>query len=90
MSPSRLPDDEALFADALARPEPERAAFLDGACRGDAVLACADNPTGRVEHRAALDEAATMLAGLTDEAKALRDVRDLIELIAAERGKTTD
>jgi hypothetical protein len=30
--------DEQLFADALARPDGERAAFLDGACGGDGTL----------------------------------------------------
>ena len=30
--------EEALFAEALERPAPERAAFLDGACRGDRAL----------------------------------------------------
>lgn len=35
MNPTR---EEALFASALERPAGERAAFLDGACLGDAVL----------------------------------------------------
>ncbi|MDO8539969.1 MAG: protein kinase [Opitutaceae bacterium] len=34
-TPSR---DEKLFADAIARPAHDRAAFLDGACNGDAVI----------------------------------------------------
>ncbi|MEN9676665.1 MAG: Serine/threonine-protein kinase PknB, partial [Verrucomicrobiota bacterium] len=38
-SPSSAPHPRDLFLEALERPSPaERAAFLDGACRGDAAL----------------------------------------------------
>jgi eukaryotic-like serine/threonine-protein kinase len=35
---TRTSREELLFAEALARPEHERSAFLDGACHGDAAL----------------------------------------------------
>ena len=38
MTPERWQEIEAVFQDALERPVPERAAFLDHACAGDEDL----------------------------------------------------
>jgi tetratricopeptide (TPR) repeat protein len=54
------------------------------------AIACADDSAGRAERRAALEEAAQLLGRLSDEAKALRDVREMRELVDAERGKQKD
>ena len=54
------------------------------------AVACAGTSGGRVERRTALDAAAQLLTTLSDEAKALRDVHDLIESIATERAKQKD
>ncbi|MBI4623888.1 MAG: hypothetical protein HY736_11820 [Verrucomicrobia bacterium] len=51
------------------------------------AMACGDDADGRAQRRAALDEAAKLLEGLTDEAKQLHDQRELIGWIAAERAK---
>jgi hypothetical protein len=54
------------------------------------AIASADDSAGRAERRAALEEAAQLLGRLSDEAKALRDVREVRELVDAERGKQKD
>ena len=46
-----------------------------------------DEAASHAERSAALDEAARLLTPLIDEARALRDIRELIELIAVEHAK---
>jgi serine/threonine protein kinase len=48
---------------------------------------CRDDPTERIQAAAALAEAAQLLDKLSDEAKALRDVRELMQSMNVERAK---
>jgi serine/threonine protein kinase len=68
MSPSSE-REEALFAEALARPESERAAFLDRACAGDATLRArlAALFDAHAAPSSALDELVTLPAFRSDE-----------------------
>jgi len=45
-----------------------------------------DDPAGRSKHDASLSQAAGLIAGMSGEAHRLRDVRDVSDLIASERG----
>jgi hypothetical protein len=51
------------------------------------AVALAGDEAQRASRRAALDKAAQLLDGLTSEAKAMHDQRELMEWIAAERAK---
>ena len=46
-----------------------------------------DDAAGRAKHDASLSQAAGLIAGMSDEAHRLRDVRDVSDLIASERGR---
>jgi hypothetical protein len=45
-----------------------------------------DDPAGRARHDAALSQAAGLIAGMSGEAHRLRDVQEVSDLIASERG----